>query len=216
MHFPLDLRLTEPIPFVTYFPILIPQSSLRESIVFLPSHTSISVGPPKRTEPLSARDNFDPPAVDLDLSSFGPTRTVRLGDVAYARSGDKGANANIGLFVRSDVATVASSSSPSSSSSTAADDDETWDWFRRFMTRARMRQLMGRDWRDGMVIERVEFPHLRAVHFVIYGALGKGVSSSPRVDCLGKGFAEFIRFVHVPVPVKFLGRAAKTATQAML
>ena len=200
MHFPLDFRLMEPIPFVTYFPTLIPQCSLDESIVFLPSHKSIPVGPPKCTEPLSARDNFDPPAADLDLSSFCPTRTVPLGDIAYARSGDKGANANIGLFVRSD----------------AAAEDEAWDWFRRFMTRARMRQLMGRDWRDSMVIERVEFPRLRAVHFVIYGALGKGVTSSPRVDCLGKGFAEFVRSVHVPVPVKFLRRAAKTTTQAML
>jgi len=50
----------------------------------------------------------------------------------------------------------------------------------------------------------VEFARLRAVHFVIYGALARGVSSSPLLDAFGKGFADFVRARHVPIPVKFL------------
>lgn len=53
----------------------------------------------------------------------------------------------------------------------------------------------------------VELPDIAAVHFVIYGPLGRGVSSSTRLDGLGKGFAEFIRAVHVPVPRKLLEAA---------
>lgn len=47
-------------------------------------------------------------------------------------------------------------------------------------------------------------PDIRAVHFVIYGPLGRGVSTSKLLDALGKGFAGFIRAVHVPIHTKFL------------
>jgi len=66
-----------------------------------------------------------------------------------------------------------------------------------------MEELVGDDWKPEFYIERVEFVHLKAVHFVIYGILGRGVSSSSRLDSLGKAFAEYIRFRHVPIPIKF-------------
>ncbi|EQL02166.1 DUF1446 domain-containing protein [Ophiocordyceps sinensis CO18] len=72
------------------------------------------------------------------------------------------------------------------------------------MTRDKLKELMREDWRDGYFVERVEMPNIFAVHFVVYGALGRGVTSSSRLDCLGKGFAEFIRAVWVPVPTRFL------------
>jgi hypothetical protein len=106
-----------------------------------------------------------------------------LGDIALARSGDKGANINIGIFVS---------------------DSEQWDWLRSFLTTTEMERLMGTDWKDDFWIERIEFPGLRAVHFVIYGPLGRGVSSSSRLDSLGKAFAEFIRDRHIPIPIQFL------------
>jgi len=82
--------------------------------------------------------------------------------------------------------------------------DEQWEWFRSLMTRAKMQELMRRDWRDGYFMERVEMPAIRAVHFVIYGPLDGGVSSSELLDGLGKGFPELIRAVHIPIPVRFL------------
>lgn len=71
------------------------------------------------------------------------------------------------------------------------------------MTISRMRDLLGDDWDDSFSIERVEFPHIHAVHFVIYGILGRGVSSSSRLDGYGKGFADYIRDKVVSVPVQF-------------
>lgn len=70
---------------------------------------------------------------------------------------------------------------------------------------------MGGDWRDAYTLERVEFARIRAVHFVVYGAMGRGAplpcssqsfgaddaagtSSSISMDTLGKGFADFIRW----------------------
>lgn len=108
---------------------------------------------------------------------------VRLGDVALARSGDKGANLNFGVFVP---------------------DPQQWEWLRCYMTAERMRQLTGEDWDESFYIERVEFRRIHAVHFVIYGILGRGVSSSSRLDGLGKGFADYIRDKIVEIPARLL------------
>ena len=68
-----------------------------------------------------------------------------------------------------------------------------------------MAELMGDDWRtDEYFVERMEFPNLWAVHFVIYGPLGRGVSSCRLLDCLGKGFADYVRDKVVDVPVTFV------------
>ncbi|KMU91033.1 hypothetical protein CIHG_08969 [Coccidioides immitis H538.4] len=166
-HLSLDMRTAIPRPYLAFYPALYPQQALNETVTFLnPSGAddfSIAAGHPSRYEPLEARCNYETDG-PCDLCSFGPMKTVRLGDIALGRSGDKGANINIGLFVRS----VAS-----------------WDWFRTFMTRERIRELMGQDDR-GYFIERVEFPNLLAVHFVIYGIRGREVSSSTKLDCLAK------------------------------
>ncbi len=49
-------------------------------------------------------------------------------------------------------------------------------------------------------------PHIRAVHFVVYGVLGQGISESSRMDGLAKSFGEFLRAREVDVPKKFLER----------
>ncbi|KAI1331490.1 DUF1446-domain-containing protein [Xylariaceae sp. FL0255] len=211
-HFPgmnctLDFRLiTNPIAFLGYFPALVSQSEIREAITHLDvSDASVSkrslVGPPRITEALAPRANYNPP-LPRSLSSFGSTRMVPLGDVALARSGDKGANVNVGFTPRSMYRW--------------GEGEEIWTWLRSYLTRDRLRQMMGDDWREWFHIERVEFPRLRAVHFVVYGALGRGVSSSARLDSLGKGFAEWLRAVHVPVPVKFLKKNGPAVRESKL
>lgn len=167
---------------------MISQSELEESINII-SKTQANVhktilGPPKKTEPIQERVNFETrnPA---DLSSFGETVIAPLGDVALARSGDKGANVNFGVYVHT---------------------QEEWDWLRTFMTKAKMQELMGSTWEPWFHIERCEMSGIKAVHFVIYGPLGRGVSSSKILDALGKGFADFIRDRHVPIPKNFLGK----------
>ncbi|KAK2805956.1 hypothetical protein FQN50_005971 [Emmonsiellopsis sp. PD_5] len=186
-HLAMDVRTAIPRPYLAFYPAIYPQPSLEESINFLaPTGSSIAsstpAGHPPKYEPIEPRQSYD--AVSpIDLASFGPTRPIRLGDIALARSGDKGANINLGIFVRSAT---------------------QWEWFRAFMSRERMRGLLGEDDR-GFYIERIEFPKLWAVHFVVYGILGRGVSSSTKLDCLGKGFADYIRDKVVEVPERVLG-----------
>ena len=177
-----------PRAYLGFYPAVISQNELEESINIISRnqanvHKTV-VGPPKKSEPIERRLNFDTenPA---DLSSFGETVVAPLGDVALARSGDKGANVNFGVYVHT---------------------HEEWEWLRTIMTRAKLQELMGTTWEDWFFIERCEMPEIKAVHFVVYGPLGRGISSSKILDGLGKGFADFIRDKHVPIPKKFSGK----------
>jgi len=173
-----------PKSYLAYYPGVVAQDKLTEAVHFLDGTArSFDVGHPPAYEALAPRHNYAP-TNPKPLESFGETTIRPLGDIALARSGDKGANINIGIFVSGGT--------------------EEWDWLRSFLTTAQMKELMGADWRDDFWIERIEFTALKAVHFVIYGPLGRGVSSSSRLDSLGKAFAEYIRDRHVPIPVKFL------------
>lgn len=181
MHCSLDFRTAAPKPFLGYYPAIIQQSELDEGVTILGEHRKV-IGPPKKTEPLEKRDDYDTQN-PVDLSSFGPTESRPIGDIALARSCDKGANVNFGIFVQT---------------------AEQWEWLKALMSKAQLKKMMGTDWQDWFHMERVEMPDIYAVHFVVYGPLGRGVSSSKSLDGLGKGFGEFIRAVHVDVPKKFL------------
>ncbi|RDA84362.1 hypothetical protein CP532_2598 [Ophiocordyceps camponoti-leonardi (nom. inval.)] len=186
-----NLRRSIPTEFVGYYPALVSQTEIQEAVTILSGNSStppvrLEVGPPKVTQELAARENYETSS-PKSLDSFGPKTMRPLGDVVLARSGDKGANINLGLFVHT---------------------ADQYDWLRSFMTRDKLKAMMRKDWREEYYIERVEMPRIRAVHFVVYGPLGRGVSSSSRLDCLGKGFAEFIRAVWVPLPTRFLQEEA--------
>lgn len=82
---------------------------------------------------------------------------------------------------------------------------DEYEWLRTLLSRPFLIDLLGKEY-DGNRIERVEFPGILAVHFVIHDYLGKGVSSTVRIDSLAKSVAEFLRARYVDVPNKFLGR----------
>lgn len=185
-HSSLDFRTAFPKPFLAFYPGVIDQNELDAAICIIGKVASqierFPVGPPEVTESLQPRESYET-SNPVDLRSFGETVMAPIGDIALGRSGDKGANVNCGLFVHT---------------------DQEWDWLRALMTRDKLREMMGSDWQDWYHIERVEMPEIKAVHFVVYGPLGRGVTSSRILDALGKGFGEFIRDVHVPIPKKFL------------
>nr|XP_001400462.2 hypothetical protein ANI_1_3236024 [Aspergillus niger CBS 513.88] len=183
-HTSLDTRTAIPLPFLAYYPALIRQSEIQEKINLIDASNGISsydTGHPPQYQDLTPRENYDPAEPQI---FSGSTKKLRLGDIALGRSGDKGGNLNCGLFVT---------------------NPNHWLWLRSYLTRDRMRELIGGDWNDSFFIERVEFPNIMAVHFVIYGILGRGVSSSSRLDGFGKGFVDYVRDKMVDVPVEILG-----------
>jgi hypothetical protein len=183
------MRTALPKPFLAYYPALFPQKLLEEAIVILEptdhgkvSESKTAAGNPPEFEPLETRASYDT-LKPVELSSLGPTKSLRIGDIALARSGDKGSNLNCGVFVK---------------------DARLWDWLRSFLSREQIIGMLGSDWKPEYYLERVEFPNIQAVHFVIYGILGRGVSGSTRLDCLGKGFADYFRDKIVEVPISLL------------
>ena len=122
-----------------------------------------------------------PPAGPQAAAPSGPTRRAPIGAVAGARSGDKGGNANLGLFVRS---------------------DEAWAWLDDFLTTDRLRELLPEA--AGLEIERHRLPALRSLNFVLHGLLGEGVASSTRQDGQAKSLGEWLRARHVDVPESLL------------
>ncbi|OJI85780.1 hypothetical protein ABZX51_001140 [Aspergillus tubingensis] len=183
-HTSLDTRTAIPLPFLAYYPALIKQSEIHEKINMINASNNISsynTGHPSQYQDLTPRENYDSAEPQVFRS---PTKELRLGDIALGRSGDKGGNLNCGIFVT---------------------NPKHWAWLRSYLTRDQIRELIGKDWNDSFFIERVEFPNIMAVHFVIYGILGRGVSSSSRLDGFGKGFVDYIRDKVVDVPVEILG-----------
>ncbi len=113
-----------------------------------------------------------------------PTRRVPLGTIIGARSGDKGGNANVGLWART---------------------DEAWAWLRGYLTLDEFRALLPEA--DGLEIRRFEFANLAALNFVVVGLLGEGVASSTRPDPQAKGLGEYLRSRLVEIPVELLNTA---------
>src|SRR6185503_18605908 len=115
-------------------------------------------------------------------ATAAPTMRAPLGRVAGARSGDKGGNANIGLWTR---------------------DDAGYAWLAAFLTAERVRELLGPE-AAALPIDVHPLPNLRAVNVVVHGLLGDGVASSTRPDPQAKGLGEYLRSRVVDVPEELL------------
>ncbi len=111
----------------------------------------------------------------------GPTRRAPLGRVCGARSGDKGGNANVGLWAR---------------------DDPSYEWLASYLDVERFKELLPEA--AELEVRRYELPNLRALNFVVVGLLGKGVAASTRPDPQAKGLGEFIRSRYAQIPVRLL------------
>ncbi|MFI6936702.1 acyclic terpene utilization AtuA family protein [Streptomyces sp. NPDC050287] len=111
----------------------------------------------------------------------GPTRRAPLGLVAGARSGDKGKNANVGVWARS---------------------EDAWRWLAHELTVDRFRHLIPESGR--LRVTRHVLPHLRALNFVVEGILGEGVAAQHRFDPQAKALGEWLRSRHLDIPEALL------------
>jgi len=122
--------------------------------------------------------------VDLPLSPpapDGPTTPAALGRVIGARSGDKGGDANLGVFARTDLG---------------------WAWLDNELTIERLHQLLPET--AGLAVERFRFPAIRSLNFVIHGLLDEGVAASTRQDAQAKALGEWLRARILPIPDRVL------------
>ncbi len=106
------------------------------------------------------------------------TRRLPLGTFVHARSGDKGGDANIGLWVAHDGA-----------------DRTTYDarvqWLFKMMSPRGIGGLLPEA--ADLQVDVWLLPHLGAVNLVVHGLLGQGVAASTRFDPQAKGLGEWLR-----------------------
>jgi hypothetical protein len=136
----------------------------------------IAVNPgAQAAEPRFARRRPDPP------ESWGPIWRVPLGSIVGARSGDKGGNANVGVWVRTDAG---------------------YHWLVHSIDVECFKWLLPET--ADLTVTRYELPNLRALNFVVEGLLGEGVASSTRQDPQAKGLGEWLRARHFDIPISLI------------
>jgi len=161
-----------------YWPALMPNELVRHEAV-LADGTRIAIEPPKQTT-----DKLPPRTTSRPTGEVGPsTGTLRapLGTLVGARSGDKGGNANIGVWAETDAA---------------------YGWLSRGLTVDKLRELLPET--ADLRIDRHELPNIRALNFVVHGLLGEGVSAGTRQDPQAKGLGEWLRARHVNIPLTLI------------
>jgi hypothetical protein len=155
-----------------YWPALVPAEEIEQRVVVGEETIPIPpvLAPPRQPPPAAVPTR---PRAALP----GTTRTVPLGSICGARSGDKGGNANVGVWVRA---------------------PEAYRWLAAYLTTERLRELLPEA--RALPVERYELPNLLALNFVIKGLLGDGVAASLRKDPQAKSLGEYLRAKLVAIP----------------
>ncbi|MGW6200218.1 acyclic terpene utilization AtuA family protein [Kribbella sp. NPDC055110] len=149
-----------------------------EHVVVLPDGSRQVIEPARETQPLQPVDDIEAPMPLLQLSSGPPrTREVPLGRIAGARSGDKGGDANVGVWVR---------------------DEKAWRWLAHTLTVELFQTLLPET--QPLIVTRYLLPNLWAVNFVVEDLLGEGVAAQARFDPQAKALGEWLRSRYVDVP----------------
>ena len=104
------------------------------------------------------------------------TRRMPLGTFVHARSGDKGGDANLGLWVAHDG---------------SEKYDERVTWLQKIITPRKVRELLPEA--ADLEVEVYVLPNLGAVNVLVRGLLGDGVAASTRFDPQAKGLGEWAR-----------------------
>lgn len=152
-------------PFGVYEPARVPAEIVPQQVVVLgsePSEVSSIIPHPEV--------NVTPTPGPTAAAPGGPTRRVPLGTIYGARSGDKGGNANLGVFARSDAA---------------------WAWLDQFLTTEKLKELLPEA--AELEVDRYALPAIRSLNFVLHGLLQEGVAAATRQDPQAKSLGEWLR-----------------------
>jgi hypothetical protein len=175
-----------PSPYGVYRPEYVDRGVVEHTVHLPDGTTEVVPDPPAAAEPEA--ETKDEPALTDPIPGVPEdaiTRRVPLGTFVHARSGDKGGDANIGLWVR------------------AGDrHDAQAQWLRQFVTADRLRELLPET--KELEVEVFDLPNLGGVNVVIRGLLGAGVAASTRFDPQAKALGEWLRSRLVNIPEELL------------
>ncbi len=156
-----------------YWPTIVRQDTLRHRVVLEDGSERVVALPPfgcPQSERAAAKSK---PARD-----WGPCELRPLGRLFDARSGDKGGNANVGLW---------------------CDDEIAYQWLLETLTEKRFAELIPEA--AQLTVERFPLPNLRAVNFVVRGLLDGGATETLRFDAQAKALGEYVRAKQMQIPI---------------
>ncbi len=163
-------------PAVVHWPALVSNHQLRQEIHMDDSSTVVpAVSGPHNSVKVSL------PATDIPAAPGGATVRAPLGRAFATRAGDKGGNANLGIWAKT---------------------PEAYAFLDQFLTTDKLRQLLPDC--APYAIDRYPLPNLLALNFYIRGLLGEGVAASVRSDPQAKTLGEYLRAKIVEMPASIL------------
>jgi hypothetical protein len=181
-----DIVSSQPTEYGVMWPTLVPASLITQRVVLAGGEAVVELacGPPPGgwAEPVEAFEAPPLRVVGVRDWSTEPTERGPLGVLLGARSGDKGANANIGVWARGEAA---------------------FGWMAWFLTVERVHALLPET--AELAIERYELANVWGLNFVVRGILGQGVAATTRPDAQAKSLGEFLRSRAVDLPRVLLG-----------
>ena len=151
--------------FGVYWPALVPNDEVTQVVVHADGRRE-TIASPQVTGDAAELGVPTAPTVP----PAGPRLGEPLGAYFAARSGDKGGNANVGVFAR---------------------DAAGYAWLHDHLTVDAVRRMIPEA--EGLEIRRFLLPNLHAINLVIVGYLGEGVASSTAFDPQAKGLGEYLR-----------------------
>ena len=161
--------------FGVYWPALLDEATLEHTVHHHDGTTETIARGNSQDAPREVTPQGDPSVAQASWTD--ELVVAALGEIVHARSGDKGGDANLGVWVR---------------------DFQAWEWLRSTLTVDELRRLLP-EARE-LVISRYEMPNLGAVNFLIRGLLGTGATSSLRLDAQAKALGEWLRARSTKVP----------------
>ena len=170
-----------------YKPGYLPQADVPH-VVVLADGTRIDIPPPSTMVEVVAERPSKPLQRGLEGGVAATSTTAKrpLGDLAHARSGDKGGDANIGVWIPAD----------------APSRDAAVGWLIDLLTPERIRELLPET--ADLPVEVYALPNLGGLNILVRGILGQGVAASSRLDPQAKALGEWLRARHVDIPEEFL------------
>ncbi len=164
-------------PYGVYRPALVPGELVPQYVHVDGRTVMVDATPGTDADHIEVTPTSGPAAV----MPSGPTRSAPLGTIYGTRSGDKGGDANLGIFARS---------------------DEAWAWLRDTLTVERLQELLPET--ASLHVDRYELANIRSLNFVVRGLLSEGVAASTRTDAQAKSLGEWFRARFVELPVSLL------------
>lgn len=166
-------------PYGVYRPAKVESDLVPQYVHMRPSNGNVSTTQVSSVAPTG--DVLDVEVAEPSAPLGGAALDAPMGLVVGTRSGDKGGNANLGVYVRS---------------------DEAWAWLDNFLTTDKLQELLPEA--ADLVVERHRFPRIRSLNFVLQGLLEEGVAASTRQDGQAKAVGEWLRSRVVPIPLELV------------